>query len=198
MARASIDTAGWTWSAVAAGVVAALVVQVLLTMLGIGIGLVTVGPDADPNSISWAAFAWWAIAGIIAAFIGGWVAGAFSPTEDNRLRAAGALTTWAIATLIVVVAVGFTAGTTATVAGSLGGPVASTGARVDALTRDGARETTGQAAARPSPALEQARRQFAAVALASFVALLIGAAAAFVGGTMAPVMPGRPGGSRTS
>lgn len=167
-------------------------------MLGIGIGLVSIGANVDATSISWAGFAWWAISGIIAAFVGGWVAGAFAPTEDTRLRAAGALTAWAVATLIVVVAVGFTAGTTATVAGSMGGPVASAGARLDALTRDTSRATatTGQASASPakaSPTLEEARRQFAAVALASFVALLIGAAAAYAGGTMAPVMPGRAG-----
>src|SRR3954463_8964325 len=65
---------GWTWSAVLAGVFASLIVQILLTMLGFGIGLLAIDvPTAQsaPASAGWAAFVWWAVSGIIAAFVGG-------------------------------------------------------------------------------------------------------------------------------
>ena len=70
---------GWTWSAVLAGVFASLVVQILLTMLGFGIGLLAIDvPTAQsaPAGAGWAAFVWWAVSGIIAAFVGGAVAAA--------------------------------------------------------------------------------------------------------------------------
>jgi hypothetical protein len=87
---------------VLAGVAAALVVQVLLTMLGIGIGLMSLDPStaaSAPLGVSWGAFLYWAICGIIAAFIGGWVAGAITPAGTG---AAHGLAAWAVATLIVV------------------------------------------------------------------------------------------------
>lgn len=72
----------WTWSPVLAGVFASLVVQILLTMLGFGIGLLAIDtPTAAsaPASAGWPAFVWWAVSGIIAAFIGGAIAAANSP-----------------------------------------------------------------------------------------------------------------------
>jgi hypothetical protein len=74
----------WTWSAVLAGVFASLVVQILLTMLGFGIGLLAIDiptATASPAGAGWAAFVWRAVSGIIAAFIGGAVAAANSPDQ---------------------------------------------------------------------------------------------------------------------
>src|SRR2546429_7842171 len=91
---------GWTWSAVLAGVFASLIVQILLTMLGFGVGLLAIDiPTASsaPAGAGWAAFVWWAVSGIIAAFIGGAVAAANSPDQTGLGRvghplAAGAVT----------------------------------------------------------------------------------------------------------
>jgi len=83
---------GWTWSAVLAGVFASLVVQILLTMLGFGIGLLAIDvPTAQsaPASAGWAAFVWWAVSGIIAAFIGGAVAAANRALDGFGPRAYG-------------------------------------------------------------------------------------------------------------
>ena len=63
-----------SWSAIVAGVVASLVVQILLVMLGVGVGLISIDSSSAstaPVGVSWAAFLWWALAGIVAAFIGG-------------------------------------------------------------------------------------------------------------------------------
>src|SRR3954451_21591339 len=96
---------GWTWSPVLAGVFASLVVQILLVMLGFGIGLLAVDiPTAQsaPASAGWAAFVWWAISGIIAAFVGGAVAAANSPDQSGLGRIGHALAAWAVTTVVVV------------------------------------------------------------------------------------------------
>src|SRR5437868_15334222 len=91
----------WTWSAVFAGVIAALVFQVLLLMAGFGFGLLTIDvPTADsaPKAVSWAVFTWWAVSGVISAFAGGWVAANFSDSFTAEGRATHALMAWALTT----------------------------------------------------------------------------------------------------
>ena len=80
--RVFFDRSTFSWTSVLAGVVAALIVHVLLVMLGLGIGLLSVDTSTvatSPVGVSWSAFLYWAISGIIAAFVGGWVAGSVSP-----------------------------------------------------------------------------------------------------------------------
>jgi len=68
-----------SWAAVLAGVVVALVVQLLLNMLGIGLGAATLDPAAGnspaASSLSMGAAIWFAVAGILAALAGGYTAG---------------------------------------------------------------------------------------------------------------------------
>src|SRR3954463_11436672 len=86
MARTSTRTStafsGWTWQAVLAGVFMSLTIQILLTMLGFGVGLLSVDVQTAgsvPQGAGWGAFVWWAVSGIIAAFVGGAIAAANSP-----------------------------------------------------------------------------------------------------------------------
>jgi hypothetical protein len=189
MASRTGDTVGlifdWTWSAVLAGVFASLVTQILLTMLGFGVGFLTVDvPTANeaPKAAGWIAFVWWSVSGIIAAFVGGVVAAANSPDQSDTGRVGHALGAWAVAIVVVVGAAALTAGTAASVAGNLAGPSYSAMTRLDTL-RAPARETTGQAAPRPTQAqIEEARRHFAYAMLASFCALLLGGLAAYSAG----------------
>jgi hypothetical protein len=178
--RTSIDTAGWTWSAVASGVIASLVVQVLLTMIGLGIGLVSFDATSNAGAPAWAGFAWWALSGIFAAAVGGWVAGTLSPTENLRLKAIAGVTAWAIATLIVV-GIGGIAGAGVTTAGALSGPVtvASRSYQAAQAPSIGRRETVGQSA---PVSVDAARKQLATVMLLSALALVLGAFAAYYGG----------------
>ena len=88
-ANTSQGTGIWTWSAVLAGVIASLIVQVLLTMLGLGIGLIAVDiPTAAtaPVKTGSAAALWWWASGIFAAFVGGAVAGAYALTQRVNIR----------------------------------------------------------------------------------------------------------------
>src|SRR5262245_45714121 len=97
--------AGWTWSAVLAGVFASLGLQILLTMLGFGVGLLSVDVSTAseaPKTAGWIAFVWWAVSGIIAAFIGGAVAAANSPDQSDAGRVGHAMAAWAVAIVVVV------------------------------------------------------------------------------------------------
>ena len=185
--RASNDNilAGWTWSAILAGVFASLVAQIMLTMLGLGVGLISIDmPTANeaPKVAGHVAFVWWAMSGIIAAFVGGAVAAANAPDQSDAGRVGHAMGAWAVAIVIVVGASALTAGSAASVIGNMAGPSYSALARMDNL-RAPVRETTGQAAARPTQAqLEEARRHFGYVMLASVAALLLGGFAAYGAG----------------
>lgn len=57
----------WTWSSVGAGVVAALIVHAMLTMLALGVGLLSIDiPTAAnaPITVSTAALLWWIASGV--------------------------------------------------------------------------------------------------------------------------------------
>ena len=183
--RVFFDRSTFSWSSVLAGVVTALIVHVLLVMLGLGIGLLSVDTSTvatSPVGVSWGAFLYWAISGIIAAFVGGWIAGTVSPAGTGG---AHGLAAWAVATLIVVGAATLGVGSTASIANNLVGPIASV-ARLNDLNRDEAkRGTVGQSQATNQGEIEAARRAVAGGMLGSFIALLIGAAAAYFGGIVA-------------
>ena len=123
----------WSWSAIAAGTLTSLIIQVMLTMLGIGVGLIATDvPTANnaPVAVSTAAVLSFIASGIFSAFVGGAVAGALSPSLSDRGRSSHALATWALATLIVVGATMLTAAGGATVAGQLAGPYVNANARL--------------------------------------------------------------------
>ena len=94
-----------SWAAVLAGVVIALTAQLLLNLLGIGIGLAMVDPSAannpDPKTFSIGAGVWWAVSGIIAAMIGGYAAGRLSGRPKESTTGWHGLIAWAGTTLVV-------------------------------------------------------------------------------------------------
>jgi len=120
-----------SWGAVLAGVAATLVVQLLLNMLGVGIGLGMVEPwsgDTPPaDTIPVAAGLWWVVSGIVAALLGGMLAGRLSGRPKESTAGWHGITTWAVSTLIVVLFVG------SVIAGMVGGAVATAGAAVQGL-----------------------------------------------------------------
>ena len=179
------DQVTFSWTAVLAGVAAALVVQVMLTMLGLGIGLISIDTSTAANTlvgVSWSAFLYWAASGIIAAFVGGWIAGAVTAPGTG---AGHALAAWAVATLIVVGVSMLAAGGSASIASNVMGPSSYSVNRYDRLTYPAVENgTVGQRAATGQQDIESARRAVAGSMLGSFIALLIGAIAAFLGGRM--------------
>ena len=95
-----------SWGAIFAGVVVALVVQAMLTMLGLGIGIATLDPGTSDNpdgaTFSIVAGIWYVVAGIIAAFAGGYISARMSGKIVPTTGALHGLTTWALTTLLVI------------------------------------------------------------------------------------------------
>lgn len=184
--RKTTATVAWTWSAIFTGVIASLVVQILLTMLGLGVGLLSISSATASNAplgVSWAAFLWWVASGIFASFVGGTFAAMHSPSQSENQRVGHAVASWAVATVLVVGAAALTAGGAATMASNLAGPTSSAAANIRALSQpaQGTTVTPQQ--------LEQARKQFGAAMFASFFALLLGAGAAYLGGKAEDELP---------
>jgi hypothetical protein len=152
-----------SWGAVIGGVFVALVVHILLNMLGVGIGAasIDVGEKSAEaaQTLSWSAFAWWSISGIIAAFVGGWVAGNSAEVGGSIEGGFHGFLSWAVTTVLIVAFAALAAGGAAAAAGALLSPLST---------------ATAQTA-------------FATFTLASLVALLIGAAAAIWGGWLGAV-----------
>jgi hypothetical protein len=98
-----------------------LVVQVILNMVGLGIGLSTVdavaGDSPNASSLSLGAGLWWVISGIVAAGIGGYLAGRLSGKPSSSTTAYHGLASWALSTLILVYLV--SSATSSLVGGSL-------------------------------------------------------------------------------
>jgi uncharacterized membrane protein len=99
------------WNAIFAGVFIATTVGALLNLFGIGIGLTNLDLDPDTiSAISIGSIVWWAIAGTIAMFIGGWVTARLSNISNRTDSILNALTTWSLATVLGLLFVGTTAG----------------------------------------------------------------------------------------
>jgi hypothetical protein len=93
-----------SWAAVLAGVVAALVTHLLLNMLGLGIGaaaLSPVGDDPSPRRVTLLAGLWWTLSGIIASFVGGYMAGRLSGRPKESTGGWHGVTAWAFTTLLI-------------------------------------------------------------------------------------------------
>lgn len=102
-------TAGFhnvSWGSIFAGVVIALAVQFLLNLLGVGIGAAVLDPATSDNpaagTFSIAAGIWFVVAGIVSAFIGGYVASRLSGRPSNSTGGYHGLTSWAVTTLVVL------------------------------------------------------------------------------------------------
>ena len=108
-----------SWGAVLAGVVVALVTQLVLNLLGIGIGAATLDPGTGDNpsaaSFSIGAGLWFALSGILAALAGGYAAGRLAGKPKESTAGWHGLTTWALTTLVIFYLL------TSSVGGILGG-----------------------------------------------------------------------------
>ena len=99
------STRAISWGAVFAGVVIVLAIEVLLSMLGIGIGLSTVNPveGTTPGASTLGASAglWWGISYLVALVAGGYVAARLAAQRLTPLDAAlHGILTWAFTLLV--------------------------------------------------------------------------------------------------
>ena len=150
-------------------VFAAIACHMMLNMLGVGVGVLaaTMPDNVDPEAASWAAFGWWAGAGIVSSFVGGWIAGWIAAGRDASPGMHG-IAMWAATTVIVVGAASMIAAVGGTTLGNLAGP-----GFADMPATSNTEITTVDTAVTAGT-----------MALASFVALLIGLIAAYIGAQM--------------
>ena len=111
-----------SWGAALAGAVVALSLQLLLSLLGLGIGLATVDPAAGdtPGAASFgiATGIYYAIVTLVSLFGGGWVAGHLAGMPRRIDGLLHGVVTWSVATLLLLYAVTTTVG--AVLSGALG------------------------------------------------------------------------------
>jgi hypothetical protein len=125
-----------SWAAVFAGGIVAIVVQLLLALLGTGIGMSTVDPltagaTPDASSLGIGAAVWWTISSVVALFAGGWVAGHLAGVPVTKDSVLHGILVWGIATIAAVYLISSAAGSIVRgVAGVAGGAasMAATGA----------------------------------------------------------------------
>jgi hypothetical protein len=147
-----------SWGAVLAGVAAALVVQLLLNMLGVGIGASSVtavdtasNPEASNFSLS--AAIWWTISGVIASFVGGMVAGRLCGAAQTSTARWHGFVSWATTTLVIFWLI------TSTLSSIVGGTFNALGGAVSGAGRTAASAITGVAQNTDGNALEARVRQ---------------------------------------
>jgi hypothetical protein len=149
-----------SWSAVFAGVVIALVTQLILNMLGVGIGAATLNPMTGDNpsatTFSIGAGLWFSLAGIVAALAGGYAAGRLAGKPKESTAGWHGLTTWALTTLVIFYLLtsavgGILGGTYRAVTSALGGVATAVGSTA---------QTTAQVAA---PTLARAADPFSSI-----------------------------------
>ncbi len=120
-----------SWGAIFAGVSIALATQVILTLVGTGIGTGVLDPAAgaaeNPTAASFSIGAGlWALgSALVAAFVGGYVAARMSGRADRTAAALHGLTTWAFTTLVVLYLLTTTVG--AIVGGAVSGVASAIG-----------------------------------------------------------------------
>ena len=136
-----------SWGAIIAGVVAALVVQLLLNLLGIGVGAASLSaanladnPNASTFSIG--SGVWWTISGIIASFCGGAIAGRLcGAAKVNTARWHG-FVAWCVTTLVIFYLLtsaigGIVGGSLGVLGNTLGGAARSAASTVSGAVQSG-------------------------------------------------------------
>jgi hypothetical protein len=94
-----------SWAAVFAGVLIAVVIQITLSLLGIGIGLSTVDARTEENPVQGLGVGtaiWYVVSALIALFAGGWVAGRLCRTNQEFDGAIHGLLTWSLVSLLTL------------------------------------------------------------------------------------------------
>lgn len=147
-----------SWGAILAGVAAALTVQLLLNVLGIGIGLsaLDVNQTAEnptAGGFSTTAGIWFVVVGIVASLVGGIVAGRLSGTSDDNTARWHGFVSWCVATLLLFYLL------TSAIGGIIGGAFNALGSTVSGVSRAAASTVSGVAANTDGDALAaQVRR----------------------------------------
>lgn len=94
-----------SWGAVFAGVLIAIVTQILLSLLGVGIGLGTIDAIEEQNptaGLGIGSAVWYIISSLLALFLGGWAAGRLASAPRLFDGVIHGVLTWSLATLLTI------------------------------------------------------------------------------------------------
>lgn len=138
-----------SWRAIIAGTVAGLAIHLLLTTLGLGLGIGALEPITDENPVSklgiGAGIAW-CVSALIALFGGGWVAGRFAPSDYKLSGTIHGFLVWSLATVAMFVftttGAGVAIGGAAQLLGMAAKPVASATSGVTDIAKDAIKQNT--------------------------------------------------------
>ena len=152
-----------SWGAIFGGVILVVVVQLLLSTLGAGIGLGTVNMNAgttpDAGNLGMGAGVWWVISSCLALFFGGYVAAWLAGIEIRFDGALHGLVTWGIATLLTIYLL------TSAIGSVIGGGFSALGSVTSAAgngVSDAAKPLAQAAGVSPDMIQQQAQSLFAA------------------------------------
>jgi len=98
-----------SWGAIIAGLIVALVTQILLAMLGVAIGAATIDPIQEQRpleGLGTGAAIWWVVSSLISLFLGGCVAGRLAGVPRKGDGALHGIIMWGTATLITLLLAG--------------------------------------------------------------------------------------------
>lgn len=142
-----------SWGAIIAGVMTALVIQVLLNLLGVGVGAASLdaanlGDNPTASGFSTNAGIWWVVSGIIASFLGGVVAGRLCGAGSANTARWHGFVSWATATLVLLVLL------TSAVGGLVGGTFSALGSTLGGVGKAATSAVGGVASSGDGTALE--------------------------------------------
>jgi hypothetical protein len=93
-----------SWAAVFAGALIALAVQLLLSLLGLGIGFSTINPESEAGhaaeGLGVGAAIWWFLSSLLALFAGGMVAGRLSGIPRQTDTMLHGVLAWSLTTMV--------------------------------------------------------------------------------------------------
>ena len=111
-----------SWGAIIAGAILTLVVQIMLSLLGVGIGLATLDPagngSPDASTLGSASGIWTILTVLIATFVGAYAAARLSGAGEKTDGVLHGIVTWATSTLVIVYLL--TSGVSAVIGGTFG------------------------------------------------------------------------------
>lgn len=147
-----------SWAAIFGGVILVMAVQLLLSLLGAGIGLGTVNTNAgttpDASTLGIGAGVWWVVSSIIALCFGGYVSAWLAGIEIRWDGMLHGLVTWGIATLLTIYLL------TSAVGGIIGGGFSALGSAASAAgsgAKDAAQPLADAAGVSPDMLQQQAQ-----------------------------------------
>lgn len=117
-----------SWPAIFAGSLIALGIQLLLSLLGIGIGMGTIDPIHERNpmaGLGMGTFIWWVATFLISLYVGGWVAGKLSRTMNKFESVMHGILSWVVFVIFNVYLLTNAAGSLINTAGGILGSTTS-------------------------------------------------------------------------